>query len=35
MFEDYAARGRAFIAAVAKVAAASGRDAGTGEGRPA
>jgi UDP-N-acetylmuramoylalanine-D-glutamate ligase len=33
MFEDYAARGRAFIEAVAKVAAASRRDAGTGEGR--
>ncbi len=35
MFEDYAARGRAFIEAVAKVAAASGRGAGTGEGRSA
>jgi UDP-N-acetylmuramoylalanine--D-glutamate ligase len=33
MFEDYAARGRAFIEAVAKVAAASRQDAGTGEGR--
>ena len=33
MFEDYAARGRAFIEAVTKVAAAPRRDAGTGEGR--
>jgi UDP-N-acetylmuramoylalanine--D-glutamate ligase len=32
MFEDYAARGRAFIEAVARVGAAAGRDAGNGEG---
>ena len=33
MFEDYAARGRAFVEAVAKVAASPRRDAGTGDGR--
>ena len=35
MFEDYAARGRAFIDAVARIAAEPRRDAGTGEGRNA
>lgn len=33
MFEDYAARGRAFIESVGRVAAATRRDPGTGDGR--